>query len=1187
MELGQGGRGPGLEDRLRNLMLTNSNDPEPHVENAPSGSSPPQIRKRLNQAQRRQMSAQLNIAIDPRAQPTEPAGPQQASRGFAPHPGPPARHQPGQRFGHQVEHQASHQPGPYGNGGRYRNQRPQSGPQPTGYHHQPNPPHTGNQVPVQPQGHPQPRHHPSRSYHGPGPQHLDRNTWRQPLHSGPNSGTAHHTPQGSFDGPAPRNPRGGGSLWNPGRQPQVRPEQLKAQTELLEGLCATIISNAEIEYDDIVKNEAFRQNIEKLAQAVITQYEQSENGFYDFPPQSVQLRCFGSLASGFATKAADMDLGLLSPLSKLQPDAPGSPIPRLIEKTFLAVGLAARLLSKTRVPIIKVCEKPPKSLYDDLVEEHLKQEKEMLDNGDEEENDDPEQGVAEYVEHEGDEPEGGHASATDMKEQKDQKDEKDDAQGQPKKQHHDEEGEAYDHTTDRKGLKLYQHRNQALNAYYGTVKGYLRSVGGRDLTHSTINNFSPDDFQKLNEVCLVFVEGLENRQLRERLFNYKSLNRYDLEYRADQPRTLQGVYTQIEGEQMVMMWESRQITEKTSDKEVRGQMCVNRWKILQDHPNYGADPFQYDKDLKRAADQLRMLPSIQAMLLSQGQYESTAQYFARAEKLLVDLVGNDTADNWTEAVALISQKYIQGIRSEAIREAVKEFANSIEYSDLHAIGRRHVSYQLGHDLETCLGKKLYPKETEDKLESYIAFLRGPIVRSPVEPSEFDFETPLSPDLIATISEIRSMGDPSAMGLNQPRDPYRDRFEFPKSGVGIQCDINFAAHLAMHNTHLLRCYSSCDPRVRPMVLFVKHWAKVRGINSPYRGTLSSYGYVMMVLHYLINVVKPFVCPNLQQLAPPLPPDLTPQQLEDVAFCKGRNVHFWRDDQEIQRLAAMGMINQNRDSIGHLLRGFFEYYAQNGSLSTLPGRGFDWGRDVISLRTQGGILSKQEKGWTGAKTVLESTPGVPSTAAPSAQQPPAQQPVLPAAGAHGMAPPLADLSAIGPPPGLAPPPGFPAKPQAVQAGPAPPPAPPAPTTEQPKADVELKEVRYRYLFAIEDPFELDHNVARTVTHTGIVAIRDEFRRAWRIIRNAGRLQQQAQGHQGYGPSSSNVGIEGGAGAGNGGMFEEENLLEDVLEAGKKKQREEFDEVLDGLHGRVWRGDDAVATGSEGVAGAAGAA
>jgi len=50
----------------------------------------------------------------------------------------------------------------------------------------------------------------------------------------------------------------------------------------------------------------------------------------------------------------------------------------------------------------------------------------------------------------------------------------------------------------------------------------------------------------------------------------------------------------------------------------------------------------------------------------------------------------------------------------------------------------------------------------------------------------------------------------------------------------------------------------------------------------------------------------------------------------------------------------------------------------------------------------------------------------------------------------------------------------------------------------------EVRQRYLFAIEDPFELDHNVARTVAHNGIVAIRDEFRRAWAILCAVGRDQ-----------------------------------------------------------------------------------
>lgn len=58
----------------------------------------------------------------------------------------------------------------------------------------------------------------------------------------------------------------------------------------------------------------------------------------------------------------------------------------------------------------------------------------------------------------------------------------------------------------------------------------------------------------------------------------------------------------------------------------------------------------------------------------------------------------------------------------------------------------------------------------------------------------------------------------------------------------------------------------------------------------------------------------------------------------------------------------------------------------------------------------------------------------------------------------------------------------------------------------------QVTNRYLFAIEDPFELDHNVARTVTHPGIVAIRDEFRRAWRILQWVGRAGSDVPSHDG---------------------------------------------------------------------------
>lgn len=261
-----------------------------------------------------------------------------------------------------------------------------------------------------------------------------------------------------------------------------------------------------------------------------------------------------------------------------------------------------------------------------------------------------------------------------------------------------------------------------------------------------------------------------------------------------------------------------------------------------------------------------------------------------------------------------------------------------------------------------------------------------------------------------------------------REKVLGPLDFPKTGCGIQCDINFGNPLGIHNTHMLRCYSLTDPRVRPIVLFVKSWAKRRKINSSYSGTLSSYGWVLMVLHYLVNVAQPPVCPNLQHSIPQ-PTDLTAlEQFFKETTISGYNVRFWRNEHDIMQAAQSGRLSSNRQSVGELLRGFFQYYAGIGGYNYGPRPPqFYWTNEVLSLRTLGGIVSKQSKGWVSATTKI--------------------------------------------------------------------------TAE--------KKVTNRYLFAIEDPFEIDHNVARTVTHRGIVAIRDEFRRAWRILRAIGQGQQPEGG------------------------------------------------------------------------------
>ncbi|WYZ45085.1 hypothetical protein EsH8_VIII_000401 [Colletotrichum jinshuiense] len=787
-----------------------------------------------------------------------------------------------------------------------------------------------------------------------------------------------------------------------------------------------------------------------------------------------------------------MDLGLISPISQPQPDAAGSPIPRLIEKAFLELGLGARLLTRTRVPIIKLCEKPPERLRLDLLEEREKWEKGIVDTD--------------------------HADAADEEDHVDAesshvKEVTDESADDPTNQKLDGSSSIGSTPSESKMLTIRQPDNQSLSAYYNVAKRMLRKMGGRDVTLSNCRELAEEDYVILNKVCEAFFNGLRDAELKSRLSNYQSLSFKPLP-NVPSNRSLAGVYTQMEGERIIMLCEADVAIGSAEDGEESTRMLISSWKSLQNQPHFGIEPLNYTKQLQLHLEKLKKLPTAQLLTLEQSQHEAAAGYHARTLKILSNLRPRNAGDS-EAARQLIVDRYTAGIWPSSVRNQVREFVKNANGAlSLLAIARRHKSLQLALELEKALDSQLYEPSLESGIREYLSILRGPMRQSNVQDPQYDYVIPVTKQNIETIKRMREIKDPSKMAVNQPRDPYRDKLEFPKSGVGVQCDINFAAHLALHNTLLLRCYSHTDPRVRPLVLFIKHWAKVRGINTPYRGTLSSYGYVLMMLHYLVNVVQPFVCPNLQQLGPPPPPEgISPTGLDDSIMCRGRFVGFWRDEAEILRLAQMNHLNGNRDSIGQLLRGFFEYYAQNGSMSTYPGRGYDWGRDVLSIRTPGGLLSKNEKGWTGAKTVIEYRPNANvNVSSPSTDTPPAPHLAL----KSPMDPPtptIADAAVTHEvaSPGLG---------KAATA-----------TTHK---NGEVKEVRHRYLFAIEDPFELDHNVARTVTHNGIVAIRDEFRRAWRIIKAAGL-----------------------------GNFGEE-LLKDVAAIKEEDEKSTYLQLLDEIHG-----------------------
>ncbi|KAK2760417.1 hypothetical protein FQN54_002487 [Arachnomyces sp. PD_36] len=181
-------------------------------------------------------------------------------------------------------------------------------------------------------------------------------------------------------------------------------------------------------------------------------------------------------------------------------------------------------------------------------------------------------------------------------------------------------------------------------------------------------------------------------------------------------------------------------------------------------------------------------------------------------------------------------------------------------------------------------------------------------------------------------------------------------ELSKSDVGMIGLISFSKPLATHISAMMRCYDKCDYRVRLLVTFVKRWAKNRNINDPSNNTLSSIGYTLMVLHYLMNICNPPIIPNLQKQ-------------KDVKFrtkiIEGYKVGFYRNEDEIANRDRNHKMSRNTECVASLIQGFFRYYSSHGDSS--PEGGFDWIRSTISIRTSHGLLPKSKKGWITGRRV----------------------------------------------------------------------------------------------------------------------------------------------------------------------------------------------------------------------------
>ncbi|RMX54461.1 hypothetical protein pdam_00013175 [Pocillopora damicornis] len=156
----------------------------------------------------------------------------------------------------------------------------------------------------------------------------------------------------------------------------------------------------------------------------------------------------------------------------------------------------------------------------------------------------------------------------------------------------------------------------------------------------------------------------------------------------------------------------------------------------------------------------------------------------------------------------------------------------------------------------------------------------------------------------------------------------------------EADISLYNTLALENTKMLATYAKLDDRVATLGYAVKVFAKVCDIGDASKGSLSSYAYILMLLHYL-QQCNPPVIPVLQALHKG---DKPPEK-----FIDGWNCWFLSDEKKIG--SAWNPKERNNFSVGVLWYGFLRYYTEE----------FDFEHDVVCCRRTK-KLTKFEKMWT---------------------------------------------------------------------------------------------------------------------------------------------------------------------------------------------------------------------------------
>ncbi|KAK4314793.1 hypothetical protein Pmani_013939 [Petrolisthes manimaculis] len=165
---------------------------------------------------------------------------------------------------------------------------------------------------------------------------------------------------------------------------------------------------------------------------------------------------------------------------------------------------------------------------------------------------------------------------------------------------------------------------------------------------------------------------------------------------------------------------------------------------------------------------------------------------------------------------------------------------------------------------------------------------------------------------------------------------------------LEGDLSLYNTLALQNTKLLSTYASIDYRVKCLGYAMKYFAKLCDIGDASRGSLSSYAYILMVLHFLQQCHPP-VIPVLQELYDHSQP--APRLMID-----GWNAWFYDDLPNLK--SVWKDYGKNKESVGQLWVGMLRYYTET----------FNWKEHVVTIR-QAAPLTRLQKLWNSRCIAIE--------------------------------------------------------------------------------------------------------------------------------------------------------------------------------------------------------------------------